>query len=113
MDDKLLIITKIKKSVQYVDKFLENYNRNEQTLRDKTKEELYDLLKDTYLANILERQERINKQKEVLVHIKMLNFYLDSAYKKQLISSKQYTNIGKHMLDVFIMTKAWIKSNQT
>lgn len=111
MDDKLEIISKIKKSILYIDKLLENYHRNEYILRDRTKNELYDLLKDTYLAN-LDEGDRKNKQREILAHIKMLDFYLNTAYKKELISSKQYTNIGKHLLEIFKMVKGWIMSTK-
>lgn len=37
MKDNLLIITRLKKTVTYLDKLLENFNRNENVLRDNIK----------------------------------------------------------------------------
>lgn len=110
MDDKLLIIVRIKKSIQYIDKLLENYHKNEQTLRNNTKKELYALLKTAYAANLEVNEDRVKEQRRMLIELKMINFYLDTAYQKKMISDKQYINIGKHLLDIFVMTKAWIQS---
>lgn len=110
MKDNLLIITRLKKTVTYLDKLLENFNRNENVLRDNIKKTMYQLLEDSYSANIYNKEEKINYQKQMLVHIKMLDFYIQLSYNKKMISSKQYTMIGNHLLDIYVLVQAWIKS---
>lgn len=112
MNDKLLVITKIKKTIIRLDKILENYNRNENVLRDNIKEKMYALLEHAYMANTFDRGERSLYQKKMLVDVKMIDFYLTTSYHKKLISPKQYTSIGDHLLETFILIQGWIKSEK-
>ena len=52
MNDKLLIITKIKKTIICLDKRVINFPNKERVLKDKLIESLYDLLYLSYKANI-------------------------------------------------------------
>ena len=52
MKDKLLIITKIKKTIIYLDKIVINFPNKERVLKDKLIESLYDLIYLSYKANI-------------------------------------------------------------
>lgn len=113
MNDQLLILTNIKKTILRLEKFLENYSRTETTLKEKMKEEMYELLKDGYTANLFKDSERILYQKKMLVHIKMLDFYLYASHTKKLISHKQYTSTAQYLLDIFILIQGWIKSEKT
>ena len=40
----------------------------------------------------------------------MLDFYINVSYEKKLLSIKQFESIGKHLLETFVLTQAWIKS---
>lgn len=110
MKDTLLIITKIKKTIIRLDKVVENFSRNEMVLRNNIKTTMYSLLEECYMANILKIPEREYYQKKVLVKLKMLDFYINVAYEKQLLSQKQFVSIGNHLLDTFTLTQGWIKS---
>lgn len=44
---------------------------------------MYQLLEDSYSANIYNKEEKINYQKQMLVHIKMLDFYIQLSYNKK------------------------------
>ena len=110
MNDNLLILTKIKKTIMRLDKITENFSRNEIALRDSIKKTMYSLLEECYMANINKAEERFFHQKKVLVKIKMLDFYINVSYEKKLLSIKQFESIGKHLLDTFVLTQAWIKS---
>lgn len=112
MKDKLLIITNIKKTIIRLEKFMENFSRTESTLRDNLKKEAYELLKNAYIANTF-KEDRSNYQRQMLVNIKMIDFYITNAHQKKLISYKQYSTMGTHLLDLFLLTQGWIKSEKT
>jgi len=113
MKDNLLIITRIKKTIIRLEKILENFNRNEIVLRDNIKSTMYKLLENAYAANISNDNSRIIYQKIMLVNIKMLDFYLNCAYTKKMISPKQYSSIGNHLIETLTMIQAWIKSEKS
>lgn len=113
MKDNLLIITKVKKTIMRLDKITDNFSRNEIVLRDNIRTTMYQLLETCYMANLI-KEKRYDYQKEVLVKIKMLDFYLNVACSKKLLTSKQLESIGEHLLETFILVQAWIKSeNET
>ncbi len=109
MKDNLLVITKIKKTIVRLDKITDNFSRNEVVLRDNIRLTMYQLLETSYMANLIKKQ-RLFYQKEVLVKIKMLDFYLVLAHSKKLLTAKQLESISAHLLETFILVQAWIKS---
>ena len=40
------------------------------------------------------------------------NYYLKLSYKEQIISKKKYESISKHLLEIKLMLKSWIESNE-
>ena len=81
MNDNLLILTKIKKTIIRLDKITENFSRNEIALRDSIKNTMYDLLEECYMANINKAEERFVHQKNVLVKIKS-DLYVSSKCRQ-------------------------------
>ena len=72
---------------------------------------MYKLLRNAYKANIF-IEERYQYQKEMLVSIKMLDFYLINAYHKKLISKKQITQYGDFLLQIYKLLQGWIKNEK-
>ena len=105
MQDKFLIATKVKKTIIYMEKMLENYPHTENVLRNKIIDKAYNLLENTYKANIY---KEINYMKEILVDIKMLEFYIKKSLDKKIINFKKYEVIGNHFLELNKMISAWI-----
>ena len=71
MQDKLLIVTKIKKTIDYVNNVLVNYPKIEYVLRNNISEGFYSLLELVYKANI---HKDIFYMKESIVKIRMMEF---------------------------------------
>lgn len=105
MKDKLLIITKIKKTIIYLDKIVINFPNKERVLKDKLIESLYDLLYLSYRANIT--QNKYYKQ-ELLIKIRLIDFYLSISLDKNYISYKKYTQIVNHLIELIKMIHGWI-----
>lgn len=105
MNDKLLIITKIKKTIIYLDKIVLNFPNKERILKDKLIESLYDLLYLSYKANIT--KNKYYKQ-EILIKIKLIDFYLNISLDKKYISYKKYIKIVNHLIEITKMIHGWI-----
>lgn len=112
MKDNLLILIKEKQTIAYLEKHIQNFPRTEKMLRDNIKQELYTLLKNTYRANIINNIDKFVLKQEILVNIKMIDFYLTEAFYKKLISEKMYKKLGEYFLEIFILVRAWIKSEE-
>lgn len=107
--DKLLIITKIKKTIVYLDNIVDNFPLKETILRDNLKNSIYQLLEIAYRANINVDEKRLIHQKELLVKMKMLDFYIKISCDKKIINYKKYERIGVHLLMITKLIQAWIK----
>lgn len=108
MKDSLNIITELKKTILYLDKIVVNFPSNERVLKDKIREELYDLLEILYMANEF-RDKRKKYQFKAIVKIKMLDFYLKVSCDKKYISYKKYQKVSLHLLDILRLLYGWIK----
>ena len=42
----------------------------------------------------------------------MVDYYLKLSYKNEIISKKKYESIAKHLLEVELMIKSWMKSDE-
>lgn len=104
MQDKLLIISKIKKSIIYLEKILINFPNTEHILKNNIISSYYDLLELVYKANI---HKEIFYMKESIVKIRMIEYYIKTSLEKKFISFKKYENIGKHLLEINKMINAW------
>ena len=113
MKDNLLIATKVKKTILYLDKLLPNYPKTDLVLRDNIKNEMYLLLRNIYEVNISEKSERFQMKSKILVNIKMLDFYITTSYNKKIISHKIYVNLGTYFLEIYKMTMSWIKYEES
>lgn len=111
MKDEFYIILVIKKTNTYLLKILQNYPKVEYVLKNNLEGEIYSLLKNSYKANIM-IDKRIDYQKELVVSIKMIDYYLYLSYMKKIISKKQYENSSKYLLNIMKSIYGWINSEK-
>ena len=105
MQDRLIIATKAKKSIEYVEKVVINFPRTEVVLKNKLISAYYDLLELIYKANIY---KDINCMKDVIVKIRMIEYYLKVSLDKKIISFRKYEIIGNNLLEINKMVNSWI-----
>ena len=109
MKDKLLIITRIKESIIYIDKIIINFPNKETVLRDNITKTLYKILYLSYKANIT--QNKYYKQ-ELLIQIKMIDFYLSISLNKKYITYKKYIKIVNHLIEITKMIQSWLNEKK-
>ena len=110
MQDKLLIISKIKKTISYVDNILINFPNTEHVLKNNIISSFYDLLELVYKANI---HKDIFFMKESLVKIRMIEYYIKISLEKKIISFKKFENIGKFLLEINKMINVWASNEKS
>jgi hypothetical protein len=111
-DDKLLVITRIKKTIIYLDGVVENFPNKELVLKDSLKSTIFNLLEIAYMANVSTDNDRLECQRNLLVKMKMLDFYIKISFDKKYISYKRYGQIGNHLLEITKLIQGWIKSEE-
>ena len=111
MKDKFLIIDKLKRTIIYIDKILDNFPRRSIELRLNINNSLYDMLDLLYLAN--NNIEKSKNSVKAIVKLQLVDFYLMITYKKDVISKKKYESISKHLLELKKMITVWSKNEES
>ena len=73
MNDSLLIARNVKKTINYIEKNIYNFPNEYKVLKERIINSCYDILENIYRANL---DQNVFYKKEILVQIKMLNYYL-------------------------------------
>ena len=109
MKDNLLIASNIKKMINYFDKIIINFPRNEYILKDKILKNSYEILELVYFTNELNPKDRIIYQKKIISKIKMIDYYFKIGLDKKYISCKKYVNVGNCLSNSIKSLYGWIK----
>lgn len=107
MQDKFIIALKIKKTIEYVKKSVDNYPHGYVILKNNIMNSFYTLLRLSYKASVY---KDINIMKNIVVEIKMIEYFISVSCNYELISFKKFNNIGKYLLEINAMVNSWIKN---
>ena len=105
-EEKLIIAKVARKTLRYIEKNTENFPNKYVVLRNKIITTCYDILECIYRANVF---QELSDKKEIVVKIQMLNFYLEEAYNKEILTYKKLINYGNYLLELDKMVRAWFK----
>ena len=104
--ETFIIAREARKTIRFIEKNTENFPNKYLVLKTKIIESCYNILEWIYRANIL--QEKENK-KEICVHIGMLNFYLEEALRKVILTNKKFLSYTGHLFKIDKMVRSWFK----
>lgn len=107
----LLIITKIKETTLYINKFLINFPKTNYILKNNIEKTLYEILENTYISNY-NKNNRIDLLYKTLIKIKMLDFYLKICLDKKIINYKKFINICSYLNEITKMIFKWIQNEK-
>ena len=85
MNDKLLIASKCKKTIEYIFNITDNYPHKYIELKTRIVNTGFDILENIYVSNI-----DIKNKKYIIPKLKMLDYYLKLSYKKNIITKRKY-----------------------
>ena len=102
MQDRLLIATRVKQTIAYASKSVENYPHQENVLKNHLLESFDHLLRLVYLSNIHVGEKKIEYRRDLLVELKMIDYYLAKGYTLEWIEVRV-----KAILDRKKLTDSW------
>lgn len=109
--EKFQVINFIRELIIHIDNSLDNFPKKDIELKNRIRNNSYDLLEIAYKANNTEnQQEKIRLLEEIIAKIKVTDFLLNLCYDKKIINSKRYVKFGEKMDDILKYTMGWRKT---
>ena len=110
-NEKFKIIDFIRQLIVSVDTELENFPNKELELKRRISNNSYDILEIAYKANsIQDIKEKVSLLNAILAKIKVIDFLLNLANDKQLITKKKYVKLAERIDDITKYTCGWMNS---
>lgn len=113
---KFKIILFTKRFIFLLEKYLDNIPNRRRVLKDNINNASYNLLRNIYLANILDREtfgeKRRYLESVILSDISMLDFFLEDLYKNKYISEKNSLAMSSELEQIRIWVRGWINSEK-
>lgn len=103
MNDKLLIASKYKKTIEYILKLTDNYPHKYLDLKTNISSTCFEILEYIYISNIDKKNKKL-----IIPKIKMLDYYLKLSYKYNIITKKKYEVVSNYLLELTKMIMGWI-----
>ena len=109
-DEKFMVIQFIRELIIYIDKNLDNFPKKDLELKNRIRNNSYDLLELSYLANTTRNKEyKMELLEKIIAKIKIIDFLLNLCYEKEIINCKKYMKFGTKMDDIIKYTLGWQK----
>ena len=108
--ENLIIARVARKTIRFIEKNTENFPNKYLVLKERIINSCYDILENIYRANIF---QNVNDKKEIIVNIQMLNFYLEEALRKGILTNKKFESYTNHLLEIDKMVRSWFSYEKT
>ena len=109
-EEKFKIIQFIRELLIKIDKELDNFPKKDIEIKNRIRNTSYDLLEIAYTANATSDEKRKKELLEIAIaKIKVIDFLLNLAYDKEIITNKKYLKFGMKMDDIIKYTSGWLK----
>ena len=116
-NSKFKIILFTKRFIFLLEKYLDNIPNRRRVLKDNINNASYSLLKNIYLANILDREtfgeKRRYLESVILSDLSMLDFFLEDLYRNKYISEKNSLAMSSELEQIRIWVRGWINSEKS
>lgn len=109
MEDKLILLKEYKLFMDRYEGIIYNLDNSFKDIKTRIIDNMYDILENIYLCNMLELNKRKNYQRKIIVNIKMLDFYFYKLLKYKVISDIHYNKISKNLVTILKLTLGWMK----
>lgn len=110
-EEKFKVIQFIRNLIVNIDKNLENFPKKDIELKNRIRNNSYDILEIAYQANYIEDKVKKKELIEIIIaKIKVVDFLLNLCYDKKIINSKRYVKFGESLDNIIKYLTGWIKS---
>lgn len=109
--EKFQVIEYIRILILRVDKYLSNFPKSELEIKNKLRNNTFDLLELSYEANETEsKDKKIELISRLIAKVKTIDFLLNLSYDKKLITSKKYLKLGELLDAITKRATGWKKA---
>ena len=107
------LLNKIEHLNHYADKYiLSSFPKVHLALKIKLENNLYGLVENTIRANINKGSIRNKYQKEILINVSLIDYYLTLVLHKNLIQKKRFIAFTRALSEIRKMTYGWMSSEE-
>ena len=111
--NELVIFNKIKWLIIYSDKYVFNsFTKVHINLKIRYQDRLYSLLENCIRSNTNTGNIRIKYQKEMLIDISLIDYYIGEAYDKKIIKKNRFSSVINSLNEIRKMTYSWSNINE-
>ena len=108
--EKFKILHYIRELLIMIEKEMINFPKKDIELKNRIRNNAYDILEIAYEANTAEEIEyKKMLLLKVIAKIKVIDFLLNMSYDKGIINEKRYYKFGNKMDDIVKYVTGWIK----
>ena len=111
MNSNFFLLNKCYQTIEYYNKVLINYPKNEYILKQNIERTYYEMIENLFSYNI-NNTDRIKQKylKDFLIKVSMLDFYTRISNTKKIISKRQYEVLGNRFTELRKMAYGLIKN---
>lgn len=110
-EEKFKAINFIRNLIIELDKELTNFPKKDIEIKNRIRNNSYDLLELAYEANTTTSEtDKRRLLEKVISKIKVIDFLINLAYDNMLINSKKYVKLGRRIDDIIKYTVGWMKN---
>ena len=109
--EKFKIIQFIRELLLMIDKQMDNFPKKDIELKNRIRENSFDILEIAYEANTtIDIEYKKKLLHKMIAKIKIIDFLLNLSYDKEIITAKKYYKFGDKMDDITKYTMGWINT---
>ena len=111
--EEFKLLNKVKYLIDYSDEYiLSSFPKSDLALKINLENNLYNLLENTYRANINKGNIRIKHIKEIIININLLDYYIGKIKNKKIIKTNRYTAFLNCIEDIIKMSYKWLSNEE-
>ena len=111
-NDEFLILTKTRKTIEYINNIIENYPKKYINLISRIENTCFDLLEVIHYYIVSNNTYRKKYLKEYIVKISILDDLIGISYNNKLITSKKLKSVSNYIIELRKMCYGLIKNEK-
>ena len=112
-EEKFKVLQFIREFIVRVEKELESFPKKDIEIKQKIKNNSYELLQIIYEANMTENMnKKIDLLERAIANIKLIDFLINLSYDKELIPQKKYLKLSEKLDDIIKYISGLLKKSK-
>ncbi len=108
--EKFKVIDHIRMFIKSISVNLDSFPKKEYELKERIKNNAYDILEIAYEANSTEEIElKVTLINKILAKVKLVDFLLDMSVDMELLQNKKYLKLANRLGDIEKYSRGWLE----